>query len=139
MLDIVAPIAVSAEGESQHKSKINLIYLPEAEIHGPIENSSTEDELKISKTYNIYNMIFFIPLISIVGKKLFGYRLSSKYLICVQQKKEIHTGLEQCEGEYFMQVRDGSFKQNFHFWENPRVYHMLSMFPLTFFSLHSPS
>jgi len=49
------------------------------------------------------------PLTSIVEKtnpmevfgapQLIGSNLSSKYLLCVQQKKETHTGLQQLEGE----------------------------------------
>ncbi len=33
------------------------------------------------------------------GQQLFGSKHSSKYIFFVKQKKEIHTGLEQLEGE----------------------------------------
>ncbi len=33
------------------------------------------------------------------GQQLFGSKHSSKYIFCVKKKKEIHTGLEQLEGE----------------------------------------
>jgi len=39
--------------------------------------------------------------------QLFGYRHYSEYLffcVCVQHEKEIHTGLEQLEGEEMMTI-----------------------------------
>ncbi len=32
-------------------------------------------------------------------RQLFGYKHSSNIFFCIQQLKEIHTGLEQIEGE----------------------------------------
>jgi len=46
-------------------------------------------------------MVFFFSTMEVNGaKQLFGSNRSSKYIfLCVQQKKETHTGLLQLEGE----------------------------------------
>ncbi len=49
-------------------------------------------------TIDLHSILF--PTMEVNGApKQPGYKLSSKYLPCVQQDKEIHTGLELLEGE----------------------------------------
>ncbi len=46
-----------------------------------------------------FHSIYF-PSIEVNGApKQPGYKLSSKFFLCVQQNKDIHTGLELLEGE----------------------------------------
>ncbi len=46
-----------------------------------------------------FHSIFFSTMEVNGAPKQPGYKLSSKYLLCVRQNKEIHKGLELLEGE----------------------------------------
>ncbi len=46
------------------------------------------------------SILYFFSTMEVNGApKQPGYKLSSKYLLCVQQNKDIHTGLKLLEGE----------------------------------------
>ncbi len=65
----------------------------------------------VSDLHWLFLLHFFSILWKSMGKKqLFGYPYSSKIFFHVQQKTDIHTGLEQPEVSKWW--------QNFHFWMN---------------------